>query len=42
MNFKQYLVVFIIFSNIFCQNLKQNIITVIGTTNVHGEVDPCG
>ena len=21
---------------------KQNIITVIATTNVHGEVDPCG
>ena len=23
-------------------NSKQNIITVIATTNVHGEVDPCG
>ena len=23
-------------------NFNQNIITILGTTNVHGEIDPCG
>ena len=23
-------------------NINQNIITILGTTNVHGEIDPCG
>ena len=30
-------------SSLFSQNsLKQNLITILGTTNVHGEIDPCG
>lgn len=23
-------------------NINQNIVTILGTTNVHGEIDPCG
>jgi len=26
-------------SFIFCQNIN---FTILGTTNVHGEIDPCG
>ena len=29
-------------SFIFSDITQQNIITIIGTTNVHGEIDPCG
>ena len=37
------MVVIMFFGNIFSQsNFEQNIITIIGTTNVHGEIDPCG
>ena len=40
-------IIFIIFSllfnSIFSQtSLDQNLITILGTTNVHGEIDPCG
>ena len=42
MNIKRYLILGLIFSNLFSQNINQNIITIIGTTNIHGEIDPCG
>jgi len=33
----------LLFSAIFANtDQSDNIVTIIGTTNVHGEVDPCG
>ena len=33
----------LLFSAIFANtDHSDNIVTIIGTTNVHGEVDPCG
>ena len=41
MKIKKYLFIFFLinaFSFLMCKDL----VTIIGTTNVHGEIDPCG
>mgnify|MGYP001217707707 CR=1 FL=1 len=40
---KLIIIVSMLLSYSFAQNnINQNIITILGTTNVHGEIDPCG
>jgi len=40
---KLILVIAIFLNYFFSQsNINQSIITILGTTNVHGEIDPCG
>ena len=41
---KKIIILFISFSFFLLgqSSYQQNIITVVATTNVHGEIDPCG
>ena len=42
MKVKKYFGVFLLSINIFSILICADLITIIGTTNVHGEIDPCG
>ena len=42
MKIKKYFGVFLLSINIFSILISKDLITIVGTTNVHGEIDPCG